>query len=279
MLVLVVVAAAVAAVAGVVAMDPGGAAPARHAVLKTYIPVPVTTSPTTAGAPAVAPAVAPYLGPVVMPPVPVNSGIPTNLTDPSVVATALVPSIPLYASPGAASPTSTLANPNYLGATVVLLVTGAQNGWVQAYVPTRPNDSTAWIPTSDLAVSSVPCHIAIGIGAHRLVLYCHNAPVFEATVATGAPDSPTPTGSYFVSYIVKLTDPQDAYGPYALGTSAFSNTYFSFEGGPGQVGIHGTNQPWVIGGYASHGCVRLTNPDITALAQQVVPGTPVEIAP
>ena len=62
-----------------------------------------------------------------------------------------------------------------------------------------------------------------------------------------------------MAYIVKLTDPGDVYGPYAMGTSAFSNTYYSFDGGPGQVGIHGTNQPWVIGSYASHGCVRLPN--------------------
>ena len=48
-----------------------------------------------------------------------------------------------------------------------------------------------------------------------------------------------------------------------MGTSAFSNTYYSFDGGPGQVGIHGTNQPWVIGSYASHGCVRLPNNAIT----------------
>jgi len=43
------------------------------------------------------------------------------------------------------------------------------------------------------------------------------------------------------------------------------------------VGIHGTDEPWVVGSYASHGCVRLRNSDITTLAGLVVPGTPVEI--
>ncbi len=213
----------------------------------------------------------------VVAPVPLNSGVVAPITDPSVVATVQVPSLPLSPSPGAPAVKS-LANPNYLGAIVVLLVTGIQADWVQAYIPIRPNETTAWFPASDVTLSFAPCHIAIGIGAHKLVLYCGNTQVFTAPVATGAPDSPTPTGTYFVAYIVKLTDPGDAYGPYALGTSAFSNTYFSFEGGPGQVGIHGTNQPWVIGSYASHGCVRLNNGDITALAQQIVPGTPVVIA-
>jgi lipoprotein-anchoring transpeptidase ErfK/SrfK len=172
-----------------------------------------------------------------------------------------------------------LPNPNYLGAPLVLLVTGYQNGWVQAYVPTRPNESTAWIPSADVAISYVSQHIVISLKARQLTLYRDNAPVFQTAIAPGAPSSPTPTGSFFVAYMVKLTDPTNVYGPYAMGTSAFSNTYYSFDGGPGQVGIHGTNQPWVIGSYASHGCVRLNNDAITTLAQEVTPGTPVEIGP
>ncbi|HTZ08976.1 MAG TPA: L,D-transpeptidase, partial [Acidimicrobiales bacterium] len=201
----------------------------------------------------------------------------TTVVDPSVVATVQVRNLPLYSAPGAPKPSGGLKSPNYLGATVVLLVTSSRPGWVQCYIPVRPNEDTAWVPVSDVALSLVDEHIVVDLAARQLTLYRGNAPVFESTVAPGAPSSPTPTGSYFVAYIVKLTDPGDAYGPYALGTSAYSNTYYSFDGGPGQVGIHGTNQPWVIGTYASHGCVRLPNANIVKLAQQVVPGTPVEI--
>jgi lipoprotein-anchoring transpeptidase ErfK/SrfK len=208
----------------------------------------------------------------------VNSA-PTAVNDPSVVATANVPNLPLFSAPGAAQPSSSLRNPNYLGAQLVLLVTGYQPGWVQAYVPVRPNESTAWIPAADVTISFVSDHIVVSLSARKLTLYHDNAPVFSTPVAPGAPSSPTPTGSFFVAYIVKLTDPGNVYGPYAMGTSAFSNTYYSFEGGPGQVGIHGTNQPWVIGSYASHGCVRLPNNAITTVAEQIVPGTPVEIEP
>jgi len=208
---------------------------------------------------------------------PLINSAPSNINDPSVIATATVRTIPLYASPGAAKPVGTLANPNYLGATVTLLVTGYQPGWVQAYIPIRPNETTRWIPSADLTVSFVDDHIVVSLSARKLTLYRNNTPVFSSEVAPGAPSSPTPTGSFFVAYMVKLTDPGNVYGPYAMGTSAFSNTYYSFDGGPGQVGIHGTNEPWVIGSYASHGCVRLPNSAITTLAQQVVPGTPVEI--
>jgi lipoprotein-anchoring transpeptidase ErfK/SrfK len=248
-------------------------------------PILIPPAPSTTAAPALAAGQPGGLSPTVFRghvrgavPGLVNSA-PTVVNDPSVVATANVPNLPLYSAPGAPRPSSSLRNPNYLGAQLVLLVTGYQPGWVQAYVPVRPNESTAWIPEGDVTISFVTDHIVVSLSARTLTLYHDNAPVFSTPVAPGAPSSPTPTGSFFVAYIVKLTDPGNVYGPYAMGTSAFSNTYYSFEGGPGQVGIHGTNQPWVIGSYASHGCVRLPNNAITTVAEQVVPGTPVEIEP
>lgn len=265
------------------AAGPGGFAPGAPATAAPTTPTTSTSTTTTQAAPGAG------AGTPIPPVAEVNSGgavvtagpsgpyPPSNIVDPTPVATAIVPSLPLYSAPGAATPVTHMANPNWLGAPLVLLVTGYQGNWVQGYIPVRPNETTAWFPAADVSITPDPYHIAIGIGAHKLVLYKNNQPIFTAPVATGAPDSPTPTGSYFVSFIVKLTDPQDAYGPYALGTSDFSNTYFSFEGGPGQVGIHGTNQPWVIGSYASHGCVRLNNNDITTIAEQIPPGTPVEI--
>ena len=42
-------------------------------------------------------------------------------------------------------------------------------------------------------------------------------------------------------------------------------------------GIHGTNAPESIGQAASHGCIRLRNADIEALAPLVPVGTPVYI--
>jgi len=40
--------------------------------------------------------------------------------------------------------------------------------------------------------------------------------------------------------------------------------------------IHGTNQPWVIGTGASHGCIRLRNKDILDLWPRVPLGTMVQ---
>ena len=38
----------------------------------------------------------------------------------------------------------------------------------------------------------------------------------------------------------------------------------------GAVGIHGTGQPWSIGTRASHGCIRMTVPDVIDLFGRVL---------
>ena len=196
----------------------------------------------------------------------------------SQVATASVHALPVYAAPGAPTAEMVLDNPNSLGAPLTLLVTAVSGSWVQTYLPVRPNEAQGWVPAADVTLTNDPYRITISLAARQLTLYQGGSDlVLQVPVAVGSPDSPTPLGHFFVADVLKLTDPQNAYGPYALGLSGFSNTYYSFDGGPGQIAVHGTNQPWVIGGYASHGCVRLANPDITRLAQIVPAGTPVDV--
>jgi lipoprotein-anchoring transpeptidase ErfK/SrfK len=43
------------------------------------------------------------------------------------------------------------------------------------------------------------------------------------------------------------------------------------------IGIHGTDQPWLIPGRPSHGCIRVPNPAIRRLARLMPIGTPVRI--
>jgi lipoprotein-anchoring transpeptidase ErfK/SrfK len=101
--------------------------------------------------------------------------------------------------------------------------------------------------------------------------------LFQAPVATGAPATPTPLGKFFVDIVVKVDRPSGAYGPYQLSVAGFSDVLQSFGGGPGQIAIHGTNHPELIGKFVSNGCVRMNNEDVTALADIAPVGTPVEI--
>jgi len=47
--------------------------------------------------------------------------------------------------------------------------------------------------------------------------------------------------------------------------------------GGGQYAIHGTNQPGLIGGFVSHGCIRMYNADVTDLFGRVSVGTTVVV--
>ncbi|MFN2627549.1 MAG: L,D-transpeptidase [Gaiellaceae bacterium] len=66
------------------------------------------------------------------------------------------------------------------------------------------------------------------------------------------------------------------YGPVAFGTSARSAVLTDWPGG-GFIGIHGANEPQLIPGRISHGCIRLRNSDIVRLAALLPVGTPLTI--
>ena len=91
--------------------------------------------------------------------------------------------------------------------------------------------------------------------------------------------TPTPFGLYYITELLKQPNPSGIYGPYAFGLSAHSNVLHEFAGGDGEIGIHGTNEPWAVGTDVSHGCIRVYNRVITRLASKLPLGTPVWIRP
>ena len=97
------------------------------------------------------------------------------------------------------------------------------------------------------------------------------------TAVVGARASPTPRGSFFVEEAIEL--PAGAVGaPYALALSARSHVFQEFDGGPGQIALHGLmNVGGVLGTAVSHGCVRLANSAMRWLVQRIGPGVPVTI--
>ncbi|MGI8757500.1 MAG: L,D-transpeptidase [Acidimicrobiales bacterium] len=67
------------------------------------------------------------------------------------------------------------------------------------------------------------------------------------------------------------------YGPFQVSVSGFSEVYQSFGGGIGQIAMHGTNRPQLLGQPISNGCVRMDNA-VTAQMSALAPlGTPVDV--
>lgn len=214
-------------------------------------------------------------------PAPTTTEAPTtSTTAPAPVATvaqADVANLAVYAQPGDPTPAQHLSNPRPLGGPLVLLVTDRRPGWVQALLPVRPNGSRGWVAAGDVTLSSHPYRIVVELGAHRLTVYDGYNTVAVDPIGVGTQATPTPGGLYYTEDFVKLDDPNGPYGAYAYGLSGFSEVLTSFGGGPGQLAIHGTNEPDKLGTDVSHGCIRLSNPDITKLAGILPLGVPVQV--
>jgi lipoprotein-anchoring transpeptidase ErfK/SrfK len=118
--------------------------------------------------------------------------------------------------------------------------------------------------------------IVVDLSQRRLTLFDRGRPVLRASVAVGAPSTPTPRGRFFVEERIRVTDPGGPYGAAAIGLSAFSEK-LTYWPGDGPVAIHGTNEPGSIGRAASHGCVRVGARDLERLFALVELGTPVSI--
>ena len=150
--------------------------------------------------------------------------------------------------------------------------------WTDISLPQRPNGTTGWVRASALG----PLHVVYGMlvidrSTLRATLYNRNGhAIWSAPVGIGRPSLPTPAGHFYV--LEKLRAIGGAtYGPFAFATSAYAPTLTDWPGG-GVVGIHGTNQPQLIPGDPSHGCIRLRNGDITTLWHLLKIGTPIDIS-
>ena len=175
--------------------------------------------------------------------------------EPATVATTAVPQLVAFQEPDATTPpVATLSELTEYGLPRTLLVIEQRTGWLHALLPIRPNGATGWVRESDVTLGATSLEVRISLGAHHLVL-------LEIGIDP-----------------VDLTSrPNGAYGAYALGISGYSEVLLSFQGGPGQLAVHGTANPSDLGADISNGCVRVANDVILEIAKRVPLGTPVTI--
>lgn len=167
------------------------------------------------------------------------------------------------------------------GAPTVLPVLGRAraNGrpWVRVLLPQRPNSSSAWIPADGTQAGSTSWSVIVDRSERRARVQWRGRTVRSFSVVVGARSTPTPLGSFFVAE--RVHQPRGtATGPWALALSAYSNVLQEFDGGRGQIALHGRaglRDP--LGTAASHGCVRLDDAAVTWLAAHLDAGAPVTI--
>jgi lipoprotein-anchoring transpeptidase ErfK/SrfK len=181
----------------------------------------------------------------------------------------------------AASAVTTLAETTPEGTRNVVVVTGRRvdrsgHPWVQARLAVLPNGTTGWVPRRALGgYETVRTHLVVDVARLRATLYRDGRVALRAPVGVGMAGWDTPRGEFYVrNRLTRYASPE--YGPVAFGTSARSPQATDWPAG-GFVGIHGTDRPDLVPGRVSHGCIRMRNADVVALADAMPVGTPVTI--
>ncbi|MCB0977878.1 MAG: L,D-transpeptidase [Acidimicrobiales bacterium] len=189
----------------------------------------------------------------------------------------------VYAEPSRTATKIDVPARTMIGAPTTFAVIGdperQPSSWYKVMLPIRPNTAVGWVEASTVDLTKTDVRIFVDLEGRTIRAERAGREVFRAPIAIGTETNPTPTGPAYMTELIKNTNPAGAYGPYAFGLSVHSDTLTEFEGGDGQVGIHGTNKPQLIGERVSHGCVRLSNSDIQKLVDLQLPlGAPVFIS-
>jgi peptidoglycan hydrolase-like protein with peptidoglycan-binding domain len=98
----------------------------------------------------------------------------------------------------------------------------------------------------------------------KLTVMSDGKPFKSFPVAVGTFDTPTPIGAFKIIQ-------KDAWG------EGFGSRWMRLNVPWGIYGVHGTNKPWSIGGFESHGCIRMHNNHVKQLYNWVIVGTRVYI--
>ena len=170
--------------------------------------------------------------------------------------------LPLYAKPGG-RPFGTIG-PHQMGETW-LPVVDRRGGWSRVLLPSRPNGSTGWVRTDQVERRTSPYLVRVHLASRTLELFHEGTDVGSWTVATGRPETPTPTGRTFL--LGSITDENQSFSPVILPLGAHSDTLDTYGGGPGTVAIHGWPDSGVFGTAASHGCIRVPDDALDRLTR------------
>ena len=196
-------------------------------------------------------------------------------------AQVLTPTLPVRSAPGGGAREVRLLRQfrRDYRPTVVLAIARQMRSrgrvWYRIRLTGRPNGRTGWVDGARLQWIRDEGTIGLDfdLSQRRIRVQRHGHTVRSFPVAVGKPGAPTPRGRF---YLTAAWHPAEAlYGRWAIETSAGASIT-DWPGG-GVIGIHGTDQPWLIGQAVSHGCIRMRNADIMRLRRWAKPGTRLRI--
>lgn len=140
-----------------------------------------------------------------------------------------------------------------------------------------------WAQATPTYLQPAPVRVVVDLSDRTLSLRQGHRQLASYPVAVGKEGWETPVGRYQVIQMQKdpawehpltktIVDP----GP----DNPLGDAWIGFKSEAGfSFGFHGTNNEWLIGEAASHGCVRMLNADILDLFDRLQVGTEVQVKP
>jgi lipoprotein-anchoring transpeptidase ErfK/SrfK len=150
-------------------------------------------------------------------------------------------------------------------------------------IAARTHATKPKVTTGEVA-AAYPSYLTLDRGTFTLRLWKHLKLAKSYTVAVGQEGLETPEGLY---HIQEKQENPSWHVPDSAWAGSLAGQVIPpgpedpikarwmgiFEG----AGIHGTDETWSLGSAASHGCVRMSIPDVIELYPQVEVGTPIYI--
>jgi lipoprotein-anchoring transpeptidase ErfK/SrfK len=169
------------------------------------------------------------------------------------------------------------------GTTTAMPITKADKTRFKVRLARRPNESQVWVRGRATKVSITTFSLVLDLSKRRMYEFKLGRQIHSFPVGIGLPQTPTPTGTFFLAFHADPTGP--GYGAVMLETSAHSKVLRTFDGGNDAIiAIHGpiTAQADAAigndGARLSHGCIRMHNRQLLKLAW-VPDGSPIAIVP
>lgn len=148
---------------------------------------------------------------------------------------------------------------------------------VTSHADTAAVETATDVPKQKTTAPSQQKKILLNLASRILTLYQGDVKIRMYPVGVGKPDTPSPIGHYRVT--TKEVNPTwiDPDSSTVIPSGPDCPLGYRWMGLFGNYGIHGTNVPSSIGGYVSHGCIRMYEADVEDLYDHTPLGTPVDI--
>jgi len=129
--------------------------------------------------------------------------------------------------------------------------------------------------------ASAPKKLVVDLSDRRVYMYRQNTVIASYPIGVGKKGWETPVGTFEVMHMQKypawqhpITGKVFEAGP----NSPLGERWIGFwSDGHNEIGFHGTPDSELVGSPVSHGCLRMRNPDVLLLYEQISLGVPVQV--